>query len=858
MPREQPLTMRDLIRRRQASAFVGRGDELRRFEANLALPVDDPRRRVVFAVHGDGGIGKTFLLKRFQRIAEEHGYLTGYVDESVSDVPSAMEVLVGALEEQGWRNKDFRDRLDAHRRRRHELEAGPSEDGARAKRTGIRIAWRAVSDLPVIGAVAKEVEPDEAADAVDLVRRGLGRKRGDELDLVDVLTPLFLEHLVRVAEHRPVALFVDTYEQTGGFLDRWLRDVLEGRHGDVPSNLVLVIAGRSPLDPNRWVDYLGVLADVPVEVFTEDEARRLLAQRGVVDPQVADVVLELSGRLPVWVATLAEARPEAVDDVGDPSESAVDRFLKWEPDEVHRGTALHAALPRLLDADAFTVATGFPADGDQFAWLRRQAFIRPQARGFRYHDVVRSPMLRVLRRRSPQRWRDLHEALAEHYDARREDLDATGEASLRLAVEVAYHRLCARGAEALEPALATLVDVVDREPDLVSLAVVGVDEGARLSGDPEALAVPKRLLEFGAPDGVRWPSLLDALLATGLLDDGRRAVVLGERGGLRAEQGRHEQALADLDTACDLAPDVLWLRAVRGDTYRKAGRFTEALADLDWALDRNPGYHWCLAVRAKAHSALGDHPAAVADLTAAVDLLPDHPRYLLDRAEVYFQQGEYELALADCDRVTAVDPENGEAYRVRAYVHSPLHEYDRARVALDAALRLDPDDAEALSLRGSVFLRQGRTAEAEADLDRAVAGDPEDSWVVGRRGELHLETGDLPSAEADLRRSVELDPENVWAHYLLEVARAVRDGRPPDLAEALEVCVAQLAHDPYARTSQVVILAVACRADEARDLVLGSWHRHELLELTTDFEQAQRLLGFDAEPYLVALRHALG
>jgi tetratricopeptide (TPR) repeat protein len=857
MPREQPLTMRDLIRRRQTSGFIGRGDELRRFEANLDLPVDDPRRRVVFAVHGDAGIGKTFLLKQFLRIAEEHGYLTGYVDESVSDVPSAMEVFVGALEEHGWKGQDFHDRLATLRKRRHEPDSGPSEDAARAKRTGIRIAWRAVSDLPVVGAVAKEVEPDEAADAVDLVRRGLSRKR-DDVDPVDVLTPLFLKNLVKVAEHRPVALFVDTYEQTGGFLDQWLRDVLEGRHGDVPSNLVLVIAGRSPLDANQWVDYLGVLADLPMAVFTEEEARRLLTERGVVDPQVADVVLELSGRLPVWVATLAEAHPQAVDDVGDPSESAVDRFLKWESDEVHRSTALHAALPRLLDADVFAVATGYPAE--QFEWLRRQAFIRPQAQGFRYHDVVRSPMLRVLRRLSPQRWRELHEALAEHYEALREDLSSTGEASQRLAVEVAYHRLCALGLAALGPALAALVDVVGWQPDLISVAVASVAEGAQLSGDPEVLPVPRRLLELAAPDRVRWTPLLDALLANGLLDDEDRAVVLGERGELRALEGNHELALADFDTACTLAPDVNWLFAYRGNAYRRAGRFTEAMADFDRAVGASPSYHWCLAMRAKAHLALGNRAAAIADLTAAVEFLPDHVRYLLDRVEVYFQEGEYALALADCDRVASIDPKNGEVHRVRAYVHGPLQEYDRARVALDAALRLWPDDAEALSLRGAVSLRQGRIAEAKADLDRAVECDPADSWVVGRRGEFHLETGDPAAAEADLRRSVELDPANVWSLYLLEVALALREGRPAAMAGPRQACAERLArepHDPYTAVSQVVILAVGGRP-EARDLVLGSWKRHHLLEMVEDLEQAQRLLGFDAEPYLVALRQALG
>jgi tetratricopeptide (TPR) repeat protein len=465
----------------------------------------------------------------------------------------------------------------------------------------------------------------------------------------------------------------------------------------------------------------------------------------------------------------------------------------------------------------------------------------------------------VLRRHSPPRWRELHEELADHYDARREGLDDTGEAALRLEVESAYHRLCARGAAAVPRALVVLVDVFSWQPELTPVTVAALGEGAQLSGDPEAAPIPKRLLELGSSD-LRGTPLLDALLATGLLDDECRAIVLGERGELHMLAGRHDLALADLDLALDLAPRLTWLVAYRGNAHRCAGRLAEAMLDLDRAIERFPTYHWCLAVRARAHVALGDNSAAVTDLTAAIDLAPGEAGYLVDRAEAYFNQGEYDSALGDCRRAAAVAPDNAEAHRVRARFHATLDEYDHAVLAIDAALALSPDDGAALSLRGSVALRQGRTTEARADLDRGVECAPDDSWVVGRRGEFHLETGDPRSAEADLRRSVELDPENTWAHFLLEVARAVREGRPAQLAEPLRICADLLAREPgeaYLASNHAVILAVS-GGSQAGDLVPAAAKRHELLELVHDFEQARRLLGFDAEPYLEVLRRALG
>lgn len=74
------VSLQDLIRRRQAAGFVGRAEKLSLFGANLEVPVEDLRRRFVFCIHGDGGVGKTFLTRQLQRIASEHGAVCAYVD----------------------------------------------------------------------------------------------------------------------------------------------------------------------------------------------------------------------------------------------------------------------------------------------------------------------------------------------------------------------------------------------------------------------------------------------------------------------------------------------------------------------------------------------------------------------------------------------------------------------------------------------------------------------------------------------------------------------------------------------------------------------------------------------------------
>ena len=54
----------------------------------------------------------------------------------------------------------------------------------------------------------------------------------------------------------------------------------------------------------------------------------------------------------MWLATLAEARPQDAAEIGDPAGDAVERFLKWEDDPARRGIAMAAALPRAQSGHA--------------------------------------------------------------------------------------------------------------------------------------------------------------------------------------------------------------------------------------------------------------------------------------------------------------------------------------------------------------------------------------------------------------------------------------------------------------------------------------------------------------------------
>ena len=127
-------------------------------------------------------------------------------------------------------------------------------------------------------------------------------------------------------------MFFDTYERTAPLLDRWLRRLYAGGTGTCRKPSSPRSPARTRSNPNLWGDYLPVIADVPLEPFSEAEARQFLASKNITDESTIEVILTLSGRLPMWLATLAEARPADAADIGDPAGDAVERFLKWEDD----------------------------------------------------------------------------------------------------------------------------------------------------------------------------------------------------------------------------------------------------------------------------------------------------------------------------------------------------------------------------------------------------------------------------------------------------------------------------------------------------------------------------------------------
>ncbi|WP_248959303.1 tetratricopeptide repeat protein [Sphaerisporangium perillae] len=783
-------------------SFVGRAEWLALFRENLVRRPDDVDRRSVFALHGDGGIGKSFLLARLREIAAVQGRLTAGANEKQYDVPDVMRSIADDLRAQGVRLRRFEQWHASYLRQRRESPADQESPGQALAETAVRAGLGMAKTVPVVGFAAEAVDPKALAKPIQRLLAGNGRPHGSSP--LEEGTRIFLDDLRQAGQ--PIALFFDTFEYTAAYLQGWLRDLVRdlvrGKPDGLPAATLVTIAGRHRLNLNVWSDCLGRIADVPLAPFTEVESRRLLASRGVTDEPRVAAALSRTGGFPLALAIVAQNCPDDPAAMGEPYDDLFERILQWETDDDRRECALVCSLARRIDQDVVALLAEGRAK-ELYEWLRAQAFVTPQDGGFEYHSIVRGAMVRVHRGRSLREWKSGHRRLAAAHRAWRDELDLTDEdgwyepAWQEHMLEETYHRLCADGARVLPDLFAGGIAACHASVSLGRRwadAVAQAGEDGPTASLSELGAALRSAVEGDLDDGVPF---LDLLLRQARLSWTDRAEAFRVRGRYHRVNDRLDLALADFDRSLEINPDHAQALSGRGETYRLHDRFEEALRDFDraieidpeddWTIDSRGRVYWALkrydealadftrayelnptaaisiAARGAVHSEMGNHDQAVADFDIAIDLDGEYDWAMANRGEAYRVTDRYQEALADFDRAIDLDGEHAWAIASRAQTYHSLERYTEALADFDRAIELRGDYIWAIASRGATYQAMRRYEEAIADYGRVITIDPDYRWALAGRGRAYSALGRYAEALADLDRAIELDGEDAWS-----------------------------------------------------------------------------------------------
>jgi eukaryotic-like serine/threonine-protein kinase len=388
-----------------AMPFVGRDTELACLHEAFAT-VRSGRAATVY-ITGESGMGKTALVRRFlSRIEPQHDtvVLTGRCYERESVPYKAMDPLVDTLTR-------VLTRLP-----RHEAAALMPRDAATLARL-----------FPVLGEVEDIAEaPDRPAllDLQELRRRAFGA---------------FRELLSRLADRRPVVLFIDDLQWGDADSGRMLFEILRPpdppslllltcyRTEDVPSSPLLRMLSDWRSSADQSLEAREVIVGPLPATHAADLARLLLeteheGRDGPVDQDAATAIGQEAGGSPFFVSELVRHVRQRQDldsppDGETPSLGAVLRArLARLPDRARDLLEVVAVAGAPLDRMAALRAAALGADDlATLTLLRNQRLVRARPMNGDesvepYHDRIRSTVVTTL---APERLRAHHHAIAQ-------------------------------------------------------------------------------------------------------------------------------------------------------------------------------------------------------------------------------------------------------------------------------------------------------------------------------------------------------------------------------------------------------------------------------------------------------------
>jgi tetratricopeptide (TPR) repeat protein len=766
-------TLQDLVEGRQRPTVLDWRVHVRTFRENLNLPVNNPRRRFLFNVHGPSGVGKTFLLQEYVRVASESGTFHAFASQQQTNVLSVMKCIADRIKEQGGSLEEFDERYDQYTTFRQQLEDDPNAPPdlhsalEEAALGSARIEGGESQARPSHRSV---VESENSAIDQPASRRFITERAVDSeiaqllLAPIDALTPLFAQGLYTLDNPSGVAIFFDQFECTADWLESWLIALLEGSYGDLPAEMLITVAGQRPLDRGRWARYLGFFEDVQLGAFTDPEAREYLRKHGIVHERLVQTVLRLSERLPWLVTKLAGDQSSDVE-AGDDLVPAIERFLELES---RHGKVLigNAAIPRRLNRDvlpvivdssdiakALTILTGLPF------------FSEVGSNVWEYDPTVRTAILQQRLRRTPNDWYRLHFRLADAYERRANVRGANEEQRWQDAnwqgctLEATYHRLC-EDPRYLAPAMSLMLGALSSAQMTVLKWAEMIQQAGRDAQASEILSWGNRLVECAQGKGDK--DLLDVLLDFQGMEVKWRVYGLRERGIVQAGLGHFEAALEDFGTALQLDRYNVTTTGLRGQVYSLLGRYENALADFKSILEVKGTIPLVIASRGETYFRMGRYDEGRSDFKSFLELDSKDPLSVTDDGGSYVLIERYKEALSEVlsSRLPEVVPDYAMAMTSLGKAYRLMRWYHRAFEQFNLVLELDPDNPAAIVGVGETHFLQAQYNDALAAFGRVVELDSDNIQAILDRAYTHFLLKEYPQALEDFNRVIQSDPDN--------------------------------------------------------------------------------------------------
>lgn len=324
-----------------------------------------------------------------------------------------------------------------------------------------------------------------------------------------------------------------------------------------------------------------------------------------------------------------------------------------------------------------------------------------------------------------------------------------------------------------------------------------------------------RALEY-LSQGLTSPALSDLNDALRLCPKGDKDLrfeILSQRASVYEIQMDYTAALADLEAAAALKPDVPSLTVARARIFTGLGRYREARDEYNRYRRVNPRDASTLFGLAKVSALDGDTDAALAYANDAVEIAPRAGKSYLSLADLYILLGRSDEAITACIRaIDCNDDASGDA--LQKLVDMSRRSFPGVTGGLDKAINDNPSTGILYYIRAAIAQDHEHHASALADYDVIDGSGPFAGGALASSIAESLLALDLnDEALQVLRKAPAVMHDSEW-HTLRAVALH-RLGRNEDALTEIDSALALDADNVDAMEQRARILIALNRAAEA-------------------------------------------
>jgi tetratricopeptide (TPR) repeat protein len=205
--------------------------------------------------------------------------------------------------------------------------------------------------------------------------------------------------------------------------------------------------------------------------------------------------------------------------------------------------------------------------------------------------------------------------------------------------------------------------------------------------------------------------------------------------------GKHQEAVALLDTISQKHTDAYDALVIKGDVLRNKMNLAEAVAAYTQAMGRVKEFsarHWAVFfARGAAYERMGKWQDAEKDLQQALTLQPDQPDVLNYLGYTWLTQGQNVTQAREMiAKALSLKPNDPQIIDSMGWAFFLTGDYIKAAKYLEKAIEIIPGDATVNEHLGDVYWLQGRKTEARFQWERSLTFTDDESTKESIRKKL--------------------------------------------------------------------------------------------------------------------------